>query len=91
MMIGIDRKRHEALQERIEHLEQLSVYSKDSELRTKQKELEKQISILSEQLTHYDALIQQLATVVESYSKLYNETSSDAYRILRKARAKKRA
>ena len=91
MMIGIDRKRHETLQERLEHLEQLSVYSKDSELRTKQRVLEKQISILSEQFTHYNTLIQQLATVIESYSKLYNETSTNAYRILRRARAKKRA
>lgn len=90
-MIGIDRKQHEVLQERIKRLEELSAHSRDSELRCKQRELEKQMRLLCEQFSQYTTQMQALAVIVESYTKLYSDTSISAYQLLRKARAKKRA
>ncbi len=90
MMIGIDKKRHEVLQERIKRLEELPPCSRDGELRIKQQELEKQMQMLSGQFILYNTRMEQLTVIVESYTKLYNDTGSDVYRTLRKAMAARR-
>lgn len=88
MMTGIDRKRHNVLLERFRQMEELLARNLDDKLHDKHWELEKSIHLLSEKITRYNALMKELAAIVESYSKLYNDTSMSANQILRKAKAK---
>lgn len=55
-MIGIDRKRHEALQERIKRLEELSVRSGNSEIQNRRQELEARMRLLCEQFVQYHTM-----------------------------------